>query len=52
VDGLARSNLAHIRADGTVSAWNPGVQGTVDALARDGSTVYAGGAFTSAAGQP
>ena len=51
VGGVPRSNLAHIRADHTVSAWNPNADGRVYALAVSGSTVYAGGYFTSIGGQ-
>ena len=46
VGGLARNRLAHITAAGTVDAWNPGANSTVNALAVSGSTVYVGGGFT------
>ena len=50
VGGVPRSNLAHILADNTVSAWNPNPEGgnypAVYALAVSGTTVYAGGVFT------
>ena len=52
IGGQARDGLAHIRGDGTLDAWNPGVAGTVFELAVAGSTVYAGGSFTSIGGQP
>ena len=42
---VARSNLAHVRADGTLDGWDPGADNVVRALAVNGSTVYAGGAF-------
>ena len=46
VGGVNRSNLAHIRADGTVSDWNPNPNQGVRALARQGEVLYAGGFFT------
>ncbi len=52
VGGLTRSNLAHILADNSVSAWNPTTDGAVDALAVNGSTVYIGGEFANIGGQP
>jgi hypothetical protein len=51
VGGVARSNLAQVQADGTVLSWNPGTNGTVQALAVSGGVVYAGGSFSTAAGQ-
>jgi hypothetical protein len=52
VGGVARSNLAHIRADGTLDpTFNPAPNERVFALARAGGTVYAGGLFTSIGGQ-
>jgi hypothetical protein len=52
VGGVARSNLAHILADNTVSDWNPGASFAVYALAQSGSTLYVGGDFSIIAGQP
>lgn len=67
VEGIPRTNLAHVLADGSVSPWNPsiiGVNGHVEAggyeprsagvgaLALRGSTLYVGGRFFEAAGQP
>ena len=46
VGGLPRINLAHIEADLSVSAWNPGANDQVLVLLRNGSTLYAGGRFT------
>ncbi len=47
VGGLARSNLAHIKSDGSVDPnWTPSASSNVNALARSGSTVYIGGSFT------
>jgi len=51
VGGEPRANLAHILSNRTLSSWNPGANGTVWALAIQGSIVYAGGEFTSAGGQ-
>ncbi len=50
-DGLPRANLAHVAADYTVSAWNPGANGIVEDLILDGTTLYVGGWFTQLAGQ-
>ncbi|MGH2571662.1 MAG: hypothetical protein ACRDGR_10570, partial [bacterium] len=50
--GFARANLAHVRSDHTVTAWNPGTDGVVHALARVGSTLYVGGHFDSVGGEP
>lgn len=52
VAGVPRINLAHVRADGTLDAWNPGANARVNRLLVSGSTVYASGQFTSVAGQP
>jgi beta-propeller uncharacterized protein DUF5122 len=55
VGGVPRLNLAHILADGTVSAWNPNAEGGTDpavlALTVSGTTVYAGGTFNNIGGQ-
>ena len=51
VGGLARSNLARVLADNSVSAWNPGANGIVRTLVVDGGVVYVGGEFSSAGGQ-
>lgn len=52
VAGQARAGLAAVGKDGNLRAWNPGSNGPVEALAvsPDGTTVYAGGSFTSAGG--
>jgi WD40 repeat protein len=53
VGGEERDNLAHVLADGSVDpAWHPSTDGPVYSLARSGSTVYAGGFFATASGQP
>jgi len=46
-----RAHLAAINSDGTLNGWNPGANAAVLALAAspDGSTVYAGGDFTTVA---
>ncbi len=46
-----RANLARVRGDLSVDPWNPGVDGTVYALASSGSTLYVAGAFTTVGGQ-
>ena len=51
VGGLLRSNLAHVAADLSVSAWSPNPNSWVHALAVSGSTVYVGGEFTAIGGQ-
>jgi len=50
VGGLPRANLAHVLADGSVAPWNPGTDVAVKALALSGTTLYAGGLFTSVGG--
>ena len=47
----ARSNLAAFDASGNPTSWNPGANGTVRALASDGTQIYAGGEFTTIAGK-
>src|SRR5262245_30594305 len=51
VGGLPRANLAHVLADNSVAAWNPGTNGNVNAVEASGSTVYVGGYFSNAGGQ-
>ena len=46
VGAATRNNLAQINSDGTVSTWNPNVNGQVYAIATNGGTVYIGGNFT------
>jgi hypothetical protein len=51
IGGVARRDLAHIKADGSVDrSWNASANGFVTALAASGSTVYVGGWFTSIGG--
>ena len=46
-------NLAHIKPDGTVDTdWKASVNGGVYALAVSGTTVFAGGVFSAAGGEP
>ncbi|AFM13023.1 Ig-like domain-containing protein [Turneriella parva] len=45
-----RKNLAHVRSDGSLTAWNPGADLSVTALAISGDAVYIGGYFTTVAG--
>jgi hypothetical protein len=52
VGGVPRTNVAWVRSDLTVAAWNPNAIGNVQVLYRAGSAVYAGGTFTSIGGQP
>jgi hypothetical protein len=51
VGAVARSNVAHVRADHSVSPWNPGTNGVVRVLTLAGGTVYLGGDFTTVSGQ-
>ncbi|MBN2027468.1 MAG: hypothetical protein JW854_11980, partial [Actinobacteria bacterium] len=57
IGGETRHNIAAIDTDpasptyGQATAWDPDASGTVYALALSGSTVYAGGQFTSIGGQ-
>jgi hypothetical protein len=51
VGSVPRSRLAHVRADGTVSPWNPNAGSTVFCLAVSGNTVYVGGQFIAIGGQ-
>lgn len=51
VRGMPRENLAHLDAAGDVTAWNPGANGLVRALAYSGSRVYVGGDFDQLGGQ-
>lgn len=50
VSGVPRTNLAHVRADGTVGSWNPAPNDVVTALAVRGGAVFVGGAFTTIGG--
>lgn len=54
IDGVQRSHLARLRADGSLDPdWNPSVDGTVRALAVDASgRVYVGGSFEAVDGEP
>ena len=51
VGGVACGNLAYIESNGEVdTSWCPNPNGTVQALAFSGSTVYVGGTFTEVGG--
>ena len=51
VNGTARTNAAAVlTTNGSTDAWDPGVNGTVYAVAITGSTIYLGGAFTHVTG--
>jgi len=54
IDGVQRSHLARLRADGSLDPdWNPSVDGVVRALAVDASgRVYVGGSFDAVGGEP
>src|SRR5262245_35055365 len=52
VNGTARSRLAHILSDGSLSPWDPGADNTVFGLTTSGTTVYACGLFRNIGGQP
>lgn len=45
ISGVYRTNLAHLRADGSVDDWDPAADGTVYAIGVNGRTVYVGGSF-------
>jgi len=49
-DVVARNHLAALDADGVPTAWDPGANRTVSALATDGSLLYVGGSFTRTGG--
>lgn len=52
VDGLPRTNLAHILADGSVAAWAPNPNSRVRAIVVQGRIVYVGGGFGTIGGLP
>lgn len=51
VNGVARSDIAHVLADNSLDPWNPGCDGWVNVLLASGSTIYVGGNFSSFGGQ-
>jgi hypothetical protein len=52
VNGRPRSNLAHVRADGTLDETFPQPDGAVHALALAHDRLYVGGEFTALSGVP
>ncbi|HXJ70352.1 MAG TPA: hypothetical protein VNM39_15720, partial [Verrucomicrobiae bacterium] len=50
VGASVRSNLAHVLADQSVAAWNPGTNGIVRALLLRSGVLYAAGDFTTLGG--
>jgi hypothetical protein len=50
VSGITRNRIARINQDGTLHPWNPGATGAVYALELSGSTIFAGGQFTTFGG--
>lgn len=51
VGGQPRNNLAHVRSDFSVAAWDPSPNQQVLALAFRGGVLYAGGDFTTIGGE-
>src|SRR5262249_23303687 len=51
LQGGTGRDLAHVLADGSLAAWDPGANDTVRALAVVGTSVIVGGQFTACAGQ-
>src|SRR5262249_24582903 len=47
VGAAARSNLAHVLADHSVAAWNPGANNLVRVLVLRSGVLYVGGDFTT-----
>jgi len=47
-----RGRLAAIDPNGDVEPLSPAASGAIDALARDGNAIFAGGSFTAVNGQP
>ncbi|RYD98858.1 MAG: T9SS type A sorting domain-containing protein [Sphingobacteriales bacterium] len=50
IDNAERLGLAHIDGNGALTSWAPKVNGTVYALAKQGSKLYFGGKFTQVNG--
>ena len=50
-NGLIRNYIAQLDATGAATSWNPNANNPINALAVSGSTIYAGGSFTSLGGQ-
>jgi hypothetical protein len=47
VNGVPRANLAHVRGDHSLDAWNPGTNGAVRTMVLSGGQLYVGGDFTT-----
>jgi len=54
VSGVPRMGLAHVRSDGSVDAWDPGLgaSSSINTIVRLGGTLFVGGSFSSIGGQP
>jgi hypothetical protein len=50
IAGVVHPYAAHLRADGTLDAWDPHVNGAVGAITVCGPLVYLGGGFSSVGG--
>lgn len=46
-----RNRIAQINATGTVTSWDPNADGTINTIARVGTTIYVGGTFANIGGQ-
>jgi hypothetical protein len=52
IGGALRSHIAALTTAGSATAWDPGADGTVYALATINNKVYVGGSFTTIGGAP
>jgi trimeric autotransporter adhesin len=50
VGDQVRNNVARLNSDGTVHPWNPDPNAVVNTIARNGNTIFLGGAFTELGG--
>ncbi|HET7224304.1 MAG TPA: Calx-beta domain-containing protein, partial [Candidatus Eisenbacteria bacterium] len=50
IAGVGRGRAAILNSNGTVSSWNPGADGVIDAWAISGATTYVGGGFNDLGG--
>lgn len=51
VAGVPRSNGAHIRADGTLDAWDPQTNGPIECMLAAPEGIYIGGSFVNLGGE-